>query len=281
MLTRGRLHKFLRKRCHDIRRHVKDYCVHQDPEALHLLRVEVKKLKALVYLLQNSTHHHHLQIKGLKKLYRLAGQIRSVEINKKILQELKLENKEFDQEQQQQTLKAASEAFCQHASHNQHQIHRVEYHLEKNLEPIRSEKVKTFFQQGIEKLALFFSAAVMDEEALHSARKEVKNLMYLHALLPASLSASLGLDTTYLDNLQTRLGDWHDKVVTLSLLKAMDNPDTSLVQLLEQSCTASLQEVRELACGFEQKVRTSDCGKTPLACLSERKSFPSGETLNR
>jgi CHAD domain-containing protein len=279
MLTRGRLHKFLRKRCHDIRRHVKDYCVRQDPEALHLLRVEVKKLKALAYLLQNGTQHHHLQISGLKKVYRLAGEIRTVEVNKKILEELELENKEFEEEQQQ-TLKDASEAFCQHASRYQHNIHRVEHHLEKNLEPIRSEKVRTFFQQGIEKLALFFSAAVMDVDALHSARKEVKNLMYLHALLPASLSASLGLDTTYLDNLQTRLGNWHDKVVTLSLLKTMDDLDTSLVQQLERSCAASLQEVRELACDFNHKVRSSDLGKTSLASLSERKSIATGETVN-
>lgn len=267
MLTRERLHKFLRKRCHDIRYHVKDFCARHDPEALHLLRVEVKKLKAFVYLLQQGTHHHHIQIKGLKKLYRQAGEIRSVEINKQILQELNWENQELN-DKQNQTLKAASEGFCHHASHYRQEVNRVQQDLEKDIEDIKPGKVRSLFKQGVEKLALFFSAASMEVNALHSARKEVKSLMYLHALLPTALATSLGLDTTYLDNLQTKLGDWHDKVVTLSLLKTIDNMDASLVKQLEASCAASLQEIMELASGFDQKVR-SDSGKVIPASLNE------------
>ena len=155
------------KRCHDICYHVKDFCARHDPEALHLLRVEVKKLKAFVYLLQQGTHNHHIQIKGLKKLYRQAGEIRAVEINKKILQELNWENQEFN-DQQDQTLNVASEGFCHHASHYRQEVNRVQHDLEKEIEDIKPGKVRSFFQQGIEKLALFFSAASMEVEALLS-----------------------------------------------------------------------------------------------------------------
>lgn len=241
-----------------------------------MLRVEVKKLKAFVSLLQQGTRHQ-IQVKGLKKLYKQAGVIRTVEINRKILQELSLAYKEFE-EKQQQSLKEASTTFCQNESHYQDNIHRLQNNLEQSINHIKSEKVATFFQQGIEKLSLFFSAASMDAEALHSARKEVKNLMYLHALLPASLAASLRLNTSYLDSLQSKLGDWHDKMVTLSLLETMDNTDALRLQQLKASCAEALHEIRELACGFEQKVR-SDSAKTIPSPLNGKPEPKQDETL--
>lgn len=264
MITRERLHKFIRTRCHEIRHQVKEFCTTHDGEALHILRVEVKKLRAAAALLQKGSSSHHLPTKGLKEVFKAAGAIRTAQINLKIFSDLGLESEAFIQEQQR-IIEEGSTAFCQAAHRYRHDVHRVQEDLEAATTAIKPQKVRSLFAERIQKLSLFFSAPALDTVALHNTRKETKELLYMYTLLPPALAASLPLNKDYLDGLQHRLGDWHDNAVTLSLLQGFGTTDPGLLQKLQVADTALLDEIKDLTTDFAQKISTvPEAGTAPV-----------------
>ena len=262
MVTRERLHKFIRNRCQEIRHQVRVFCTTHDGEALHLLRVEVKKLRAALVLLQAARPDHHLQIKELKELYKAAGAIRTAQINGKLLKDLEQENDAFAEEQQR-IIAEGSLAFCLAAPRYREAVHQVEEELEREIVDIKSQTVRFLFTGRIAKLSLFFSAPTLDTIALHNTRKETKELMYMYSLLPPALAASLPMNKDYLDRLQHALGSWHDNTVTQSMLQGFGQPDPALIEKLQAAEAALLQEIKDLTTGFDQKI-SSVPGAGPL-----------------
>lgn len=256
MVTRERLNKFIRQRCHEIRHQVKHFCATRDGEALHVLRVEVKKLRAAVSLLQSCTSGHHLHTKGLKDLYKTAGAIRTAQINLEIFRDQGLEHNAFVDEQQR-VIEETRVAFCLAAHQYRQAVHQVQDHLEAGTADIKPQKVRSLFTERLRKLSVFFSAPALDTEALHNTRKETKELMYMYALLPPALAASLHINKDYLDQLQHSLGTWHDNTVTLSLLQGFSHTDPVLLEKLQQADVTLLQEIKNLTARFDQKIRTA------------------------
>lgn len=256
MVTRERLNKFIRQRCHEIGHQVRVFCSTHDGEALHLLRVEVKKLRAALVLLQQCTHNTHHHSKGIKELYKAAGAIRTAQVNLKVLEDLGQENQAFAAGQQR-IIDEGSLAFCLDAPRYQKTLHKLQDEWEKDTVDIKPQKVRSLFAERIRKLSLFFSAANLDTVALHNTRKETKELMYMYALLPPALAASLPLNKDYLDRLQHSLGTWHDNTVTLSLLQGFSHTDPVVLEKLQQADGVLLQEIKNLTAGFDQNVRTA------------------------
>jgi CHAD domain-containing protein len=272
MVTRERLHKFISKQCHEIRHQVRVFCTTRDGEALHHLRVEVKKLRAALVLIRSGAPAHHLHTKGIKELYTAAGAIRTAQINLKILQQLGVDNKAFATEQQR-IIEEGSLAFCLAANQYRQDVHSAQEHLEAGAADIKPQKVKELFDNRIRKLSLFFSAASLDTVALHDTRKETKDLLYIHTLLPPALAASLHINKEYLDKLQHSLGSWHDNTVVLSLLQDFGNTDPPLLKKLHRADDDLLKEIIELTIGFDAKIHTP-ADKTPPPDDGQSDSLP-------
>jgi CHAD domain-containing protein len=276
MITRERLNKFIRRRCHEIRHQVKEFCTSHDGEALHLLRVNIKKLRAMLALIEGCTSQHHLRDKRLKTVYRAAGVIRTAQINLKILHELDMEDEAFVA-RQQQLIDEGSLLFCLAAHQYQQSVHRVQEDLENCTADIKSQRIRTLFDERIHHLSLFFSAPVLDTVALHNTRKATKELMYMHAMLPAGLAASCCMNAVYLDQLQHKLGNWHDNAVTLSLLKSFEHTGPAILEKLQKTEGVLLDEIKGLTTGFDQKIRmipgkgggSAESGRIPLSQKAE------------
>lgn len=253
MVTRERLNKFIRRRCHEIRRQVREFCTIHNGEALHVLRVEVKRLRAAVVLLQSCSSARHLHTKDLKELYKASGTIRTAQVNLQVLQEQETVNRQFADEQQR-VIEEGSIAFCLASSRYRQAVQEVQDRLEEGTCAIKTGRVRSLFQERIAKLSLFFSAPALDTVALHNTRKETKELLYIYALLPPALAASLPLNKDYLEQLQHSLGNWHDNTVTLSLLLGFGQPHPGLIQKLQQTDEALLGEIKTLTTDFDQKI---------------------------
>jgi CHAD domain-containing protein len=255
MLTRQHLRKFVRKRCRHVAQHLSDYCTTHDPEALHLLRVEIKKLKAFGRLLHKSAHHQQPNLKSIKPIFIQCGLIRTALLNLDILQHRNLEHETFIQEQKR-IIAEESALLCNNLSHYQKKLKHQQTQLMHHTHAIHAPQIKTLFRQGVEKLGVFFSGASIDTAGLHEARKEVKDLMYIHALLPLALVAMLGINIEYLQELQSRIGTWHDNEVTLSLLKQFGQTDPTLIEQLEKENTSLIQDIKDFTTDFDQKIHT-------------------------
>src|SRR5688572_28781740 len=101
MLRKKRLEGYVLRRCERIRNCLYGFCLGCDPEALHQLRVEVKKLKALAGLLQACTGRigRAVRLDVVRPLYHHAACIRSAQVNLQMLKEYGLHEERFEQEQ--------------------------------------------------------------------------------------------------------------------------------------------------------------------------------------
>ena len=160
--------------------------------------------------------------------------------------------------EQQRIIDEGTVAFCLAAHRYRQAVHQLQNHLEAGTSDIRPQKVRSLFTERLRKLSVFFSAPALDTEVLHNIRKETKELMYMYALLPPALAASLHINKDYLDRLQHSLGTWHDNTVTLSLLQGFSHTDPVLLEKLQQADATLLQEIKNLTTGFGQKIRTVD-----------------------
>src|ERR1044071_5540829 len=114
MLKKKRLQKFLFKRCQKICDHLQVFCATNDPEELHQLRVEIKKINALIFLLHTCSPKRIEAYKFIKKIFRQAGRIRSSQVNLQMMAEYGLENASFEEEQKEIIAKEHQE-FCAEA----------------------------------------------------------------------------------------------------------------------------------------------------------------------
>ncbi|MEI6947604.1 CHAD domain-containing protein [Paraflavisolibacter sp. H34] len=251
MLERKHLVKFIHKRCERIRNCLRVYSWGQDPEALHVLRVEVKKLKAVVQLLNACCPRpgRRAQLHGLRQIYAQAGLIRTAQVNEKLLQAYHLHNDAFER-QQAAILAEEPLRFCSRAKAYRHRVRRAGQDLAARATSIKNACILELFRQRLDELHRFFTGD-FTAEGLHERRKTLKTLLFLHSLLPAALAESLHLDLSWLDSLQERIGRWNDTDQALRLLSENALAGEELLAALRQEQAARLREVAVLARDFQ------------------------------
>ena len=262
MLSRATLKDFVHKRCRSIQHHLFEYCATKDEEELHLLRVDVKKLKAVVFLLRYLYPGNRNYVKGLKHAYKQAGSIRTAHVNQKTLDKLQSVDSHFQQKQQAIIL-TESQSFCQLIKHYNGCIEKVEEDMTSQFMNIKNQDVKSFFYSSIQKLSLFFAASPLDENGLHDARKEIKSLLYIGALIPATLLNRIGVNLLFLDKLQHAIGQWHDDADMLTLLQ-QSKIDPDLTARLEEERALAFQGVVNLTKDFDTEIKSTVQGKTMI-----------------
>ena len=114
---------------------------------------------------------------------------------------------------------------------------------------IKTNQVKLYYYKNVEKLRFDFSTPIK-EDALHESRKIIKNLLLALKALPKSLQAQLTINKKYLDDLQDKIGKWHDMIVTLEMLPANDGNHQSLVDKKQEQFLA----IKSMADVFNEKV---------------------------
>lgn len=174
---------------------IKKYCS-QIPgsfaqEAIHDLRVEYKKLRALLRLM-------HMDVPApLKTLYKAAGKVRDWQLFPAI--------------------PVAAPVFIQN---KQKQLFRYKENLVRVIEATRFKKIKIgkdapdnalekFVQEKTAAIHIFLLAG-NEEQHLHGIRKSYKDIIYNNKLF--------GVEDESMNAMATQLGDFNDRCIALSLL---------------------------------------------------------------
>lgn len=185
---------------------------HQKPESFHQLRVQIKKLRALFHFIQ-SIYSYPGGIIVLKSLFKKAGEIRELQINRKLLQELHnppsamiidLERKE----------KSYKKTFVKNIPAYTDIIKRLSITFDAPLYLPKKKIVRKFFKKQIRKAVQEFNKG--SKKSLHQLRTELKTLMYVYKALPDNVQKSLNLDEPHINKLQEKLGLWHDTYAAIS-----------------------------------------------------------------
>jgi CHAD domain-containing protein len=251
MLKKKRLQKFLIKRCQNICDHLQVFCTTNDPEELHQLRVEIKKINALIFLLHTCSPKRTEACKFIKKIFKQAGRIRCAQVNIQMMAEYGLENASFEKEQKE-VIANELQQFCAAAEHFQSKIIKEKKRLSEKLFGIKDKKVLCFYQNKVQEMGFYFSSA-FNTDRLHDTRKELKILLYLLDILPKRLVKQLNLNKDYLHELQNAIGRWHDSE-EVALMFTKQGFASETIQKVRQENTLHLAAVIALAQMFHKKI---------------------------
>ncbi|MEP6513067.1 MAG: CHAD domain-containing protein [Parafilimonas sp.] len=253
MLKKRRQYKFLEKRCNAMQTHITDFVIKEDFEALHELRVEIKKLRAFAAFAEKYTEGNFSKtLKPVIKIFKYAGRIRTAQLNLQMIKKHKIGNADFINNQQ---------VFCQENSDKfkdslKFYINTIQKFCKKiksKFHDIENKKIVVFYKKQLDFLKSFFQEE-LDEKKLHECRKKIKLLLYMENLLPKKVKQKLKLNKTYLDKLQDAIGKWHDAVLTAELLKTRNLTGEEKLKQIFNKKNKLLQTVKLLAKFFEEKV---------------------------
>lgn len=238
--------KYARKRFELLIRHLKKYGQSRDLELLHEMRLEIKKIKALLNLTEFSVKgfNGHKHFKPIRTIFREAGKIREPEVLYQLLlrygiddvgNSLKRESEEGTAQSMRLQLEIAG--FIK-------TVKLSEKVLAKVISKVEMDDVRDFLRNKKlelqEQLESKWHAGV-----LHKARKMSKEIVYLSGI---TRKTKRKLDP-FFDAIQNAIGTWHDKQVLLPIVKARRGGE---VARLKKECADDLQKIKKMIVKFYQ-----------------------------
>ena len=244
MLSKKQQKKYLAKKEKDLLLQLHAFGLSGDPEALHRLRLNVKKIKAFVQMMKDcSEKRAPKDFDLLKKMFRQAGKIRDAGNTLQLLKHFHSVSAEYKTEQDHIRTTAAAE-FRQQIPQYRKAGKKAGRRLLADVHAVRTSCIRDWYAARLIKVNVLLTAS---GDLLHEARKKIKELLYVQRLLPPNIKEDLGLDTAYLDALQDAIGQWHDMAVIVTTYAGREGADS---QAMIAACKEKEADVRALAGDF-------------------------------
>ncbi|MGN6639572.1 MAG: CHAD domain-containing protein [Mucilaginibacter sp.] len=245
---------------------LEDFLKTGDQEKLHHFRVQVKKLRALLTLLDMTLKSKLTkEFKPVKKIFKQGGKIREAYINLQLSSHYELKNDDFILNQVNDMEKEMTD-FRHYAKKYLKTIKAVHDELENELKAIDDEKVNEFYKGQLEQIAAALNENQFNDD-LHDCRKKIKVLLYNLKIADKALNDNLHLDKEYLDKLQGSIGDWHDTILAMQLFSAPGLNDKPVITRIKQQSSRLRKSIRELAGDFWKKAIRVQLSPSPINIL--------------
>ena len=240
------------------KKHVKNFLNTRDQEELHQFRVQVKKLKALITLYACEKGNKNLlkHFKPVQNIFKKAGTIRNAYINLKLGQKYQLNDEGFNQHQQQ-LLNNGSEVFKKKGSKYLKGIKKARMVLQNNIHLLHNKTIRNFYQDKLAKTDTFFKNPTFNEE-LHTARKNIKLMIYNQKIAAPALQNKVHLNYTYLDELQNNIGEWHDHNLAMEMLIDIGKAEDEAITELKNSNADLEKTIIQQSRNFKEKVSATE-----------------------
>jgi CHAD domain-containing protein len=234
--------------------HFKNFIKTGDQEQLHLFRVQVKKLRAMLELFDITSSKKQLSkdFRPVKKIFKHCGEIRSAYINMKLGAQYQFTDEDFLMGQLYQIekgivdVKELEKVYLKaiKVAHND---------IAEDLKQVRNADIVAFYKTKLEEIANKLINMQFDE-GLHDARKQLKILVYNKNIARKALEdGELSISDDYLDKLQGLIGDWHDNILALQLFSAPELKDKPVVTKIKKQDIRFKRSITALARNFDKK----------------------------
>lgn len=241
MLKQKKQEKYFNKHWESMFSRLYNYCVAHDPEELHKLRVEIKKLEALFILSEicvwskKDKKKFSKYFQPIKKVFKSAGRIRTAYLNLKMVEKYENENSRFNsqfKDKQNDILLKQSDKFSRNMIACAEIMDRNYKHLIKLFRDIDNKCIIGSYQKQLKLLDKTFKNYKTSAE-LHKCRTKIKRLLYAYSILNKPSAKKINLNTKYFDDLQDNLGKWHDTNVAVELLSSAGFSDSNVIDELK------------------------------------------------
>ena len=220
---KNRLNNYVLDLLEAVNHNLSAYKKDKDPESIHNLRVNIKKIKAVFSFAEKIYKEKH-DTSLLMPLFKKAGKIREMQINNRVLSAVPQFPESLISE-----LKMKEDIlirqFLKNTSLYKNQIRdfREKASLSEKL-PDKKTIIKYFEKESSKAKSILQNT---DREGMHRFRKKIKIIMYMYDVLPLSLQNKIDLNEAEINKQQKSVGVWHDTNAILKFLSDEHPVETS------------------------------------------------------
>ncbi len=178
----------------------------QEENAVHQLRIHIKKLYALIKLLDQTEPESNIKkmFRPARSLFKLAGEIREIHLDLKKLKDLEKEHSDQKTALLEQ-LQKKSDQLSKKRTKWKDKINTLLTLFKKYDYRLNTALLHDHFRK-----LLVMASNFMHQGSFHEARKQIKSVLYLKDLLPEEKQDFMGIDFAFLEKLQEIMGYWND-----------------------------------------------------------------------
>jgi len=233
--------------------HFKSFIKTDAQEELHLFRVQVKKLRAMLELLDIVSSKPYLSkdFKPVKKIFKHGGDIRSAYVNLQFGVRYQLKNEEFLMGQLY-TMETGTNDFKIFGRKYLKAIKEAHHEIADDLRPVDNKAIVGFYKTRLDEIAIALDKLQFND-GLHDTRKQIKMLVYNRKLAQEALDGKLHIDNDYLDKLQDTIGNWHDNILALELFSSEGVAHKPIITKIKRQNIRLKRSITVLAQNFEKK----------------------------
>jgi CHAD domain-containing protein len=252
-LKKGIQKKYLKERINGVADNLSLFIKDQNPEALHQMRVEVKKAHSLLKL-QEFTNPDTKTVyffRPVRKIFKAGGLIREAQLTLENLDTISIQDEKIRHLLQCIVEKETKTFLFKARDFGNHLKKSVEKTLKK-VEAVPNKAIPNFFRTHLQLASKNLKRKLFINQ-LHESRKSIKVLIHIHELSANYQIGELQLNWPYLDLLQDKIGKWHDMHRTEFWMKK-NKANKSSLKIIHAKLQEQLAEIRELKKDFEIKV---------------------------
>jgi CHAD domain-containing protein len=208
-----------------------------DPEVLHSIRLELKKVKSIINLLQYGLpdFRGHKYYIPFRNIFRRAGEIRQSEVIYKLLLQNQIgritDSQIPNADQEERLISAFKKDVPTFITTVTTQRSKLKEYI-KNLTGKTARKYLTKRRRQVKRL-LF---PVFEPASLHKTRKITKEIIFLRWVDKRKSSVA------FFKKIEDKIGQWHDKQILLKILNSAQYLDQSAI--LIASCREDLVNLK-------------------------------------
>ncbi|HYK76352.1 MAG TPA: CHAD domain-containing protein [Daejeonella sp.] len=201
--------------------HLDRITILRNQEDIHQFRVNIKKIRAILTLFSQTPKNKDLlsYLKPVKKIFKQAGKIREADIHLQMAKEHHFKLPRFTREQQE-LMYTELHDFCMNKKRFKKVLKRSKKAIDKNLFSTPTKDMIKFYQSQLNQITLILAKRQFNKK-MHDCRKQIKNLLYSYKVAEEPIAKKIRLNQPYLDQLQEKLGQWHDAVLSLQLFSGL------------------------------------------------------------
>ena len=215
----------------------------QNPESLHRLRLDIKKIKA-VFSFAEYIYKEKYDVTKVKQLFNEAGKIREMQINIQQLSQVPNPPKTLVNQLNKEEKKLAQQ-FIKGASQYIRLIQDFKTKIRFPEKALSKKRTIKYFKKKKKKTNK--SLQNIDKGGLHEYRKKIKKLIYVYNALPKKLQNKIDLNEAAIHKQQKKLGEWHDTYSAIEFLsnKHLPKNTSEYISTLKEKENRQFKDLRK------------------------------------
>jgi CHAD domain-containing protein len=240
--------EYFNKEWKEMKAAVKAYLETGSQDDLHTFRVQVKKLRAFLILMDSAGGKRQLEkdFNPVRKVFKKAGEIRNAHINLKLAKEYGINNDDFVLGQDRLMEEAANEFRLKGEKYIE-KVKAAHKLIEDEIKPMSDLHINQYYTNQLRGIGNTLSRLQFDD-SLHQCRSGIKVLIYNYQLTAPVLETAFNED--YLQDIQTAIGDWHDNILAKELFTRFALNDKAVLAKINKRHLKLERNIKKLVNDF-------------------------------